>query len=190
MRLRPSKVLDREPLLAFLRHELMHLADMLDPGSGYEPELPQLEATPSLDRLIRDRYRVLWDYWIDGRLLRRDWAPPQVRDQRLAEFRATFPMLGQQCENLFADWFDQPFHSHQALVDFALHPETGELASPESEPGAGHCSLCQCPSFDLQSGINVSEDIRQEISRDFPEWKHNQSLCGQCAELYRSRLHP
>ncbi len=192
MRLRPSKILDREPLLAFLRHELMHLADMLDPGFGYEPELPQLEATPALDKLIRDRYRVLWDCWIDGRLLRRGWAPPQVRDRRLTELRAPFPMLGQQCEDLFADWFEQPFQTHQALVNFALDPEIGAEASTEGEPAAGHCSLCQFPSFDLQSGTHLSEEVRQEISKDFPEWKPNQSLCRQCAELYRGRnsVHP
>ncbi len=160
---------------------------MLDPGFGYEPELPQLEATPALDKLIRDRYRVLWDCWIDARLLHRSWAPPQVRDHRLTEFRATFPMLGERCESLFAEWFEQPFHTHQAMVDFAVHPEAGKVVSSEGALGTGHCSLCQFPSFDLQSGIHLSEEIQHEISNDFPEWKSNQSLCRQCAELYRSR---
>jgi len=51
---------------------------------------------PSRDNVQRDRYRVLWDVTIDGRLARslRADQPGASRDARWREFAATFSMLG------------------------------------------------------------------------------------------------
>jgi hypothetical protein len=62
-----------------LRHELMHVADMLDPAFGYERSLPTSDDGPSADNIVRDRYRVLWDVTIDGRLARAGLAHPDAR---------------------------------------------------------------------------------------------------------------
>ncbi|HEY7678011.1 MAG TPA: hypothetical protein VIG69_13120, partial [Candidatus Methylomirabilis sp.] len=93
VRLRSEAFCASERLLRFLRHEFHHIADMLDPGFGYEPRLPTGELGPTHERLLQDRYRVLWDIYIDGRLVRKNWAPSSVRDRRLQEFTKTFPML-------------------------------------------------------------------------------------------------
>ena len=52
----------------YLRHEFTHLHDMLNPAFGYLPalDLPCLNAAQK--RLARERYRLLWDITIDGRL--------------------------------------------------------------------------------------------------------------------------
>ncbi|MFQ5929707.1 MAG: hypothetical protein ACE5MK_08400 [Acidobacteriota bacterium] len=185
--LRASSLLNDSALLAFLRHEFMHLADMLDPCFAYEPELPRSEAGPTHDNLLRERYRVLWNTWIDGRLLRQKWAGEQVRQKRLAEFRATFPMLGGGSETKFSEWFDSPFHTHKDLVAFALHPETAGPHYPSEQSGAGRCGLCQFPSFDLQDGRDLPAPTVEEVLVDFPNWRPNQGLCRQCADLYQSR---
>ncbi len=183
--LRPESLADGDRLLAFLRHELMHLADMLDPAFGYEPALPAAEGGPTHDRLLKERYRVLWDVTIDGRLSRRGWAPGRVRAERLEEFARTFAMLGADAGNLFEAFFDRDQHTHGELVAFATDPRTGfrDPASPGSR-----CPLCGFPTYDFEpEAEKLPEKIVIAITGDFPSWSPSRGLCGQCADLYRAR---
>jgi len=124
LRLRPERLATSAALLAYLRHELLHIADMLDPAFGYHPVLPPSDADPTPERLRRDRYRVLWDTSIDGRLMRRGWAPVTVRDRRLWEFAQSFPMLGNHMAEAFAHFFDDGGTvTHTEIVRFARAPE-------------------------------------------------------------------
>ncbi len=187
IKLRPCRLLDTSTLLTFLRHEFMHLHDILDPCFAYQLELPQSEVGPTYDNLIRERYRVLWDTWIDGRLLSRGWAPASVKQQRRTEFEATFSMLGKSLDAKFSQWFDWPVHGHEDLLTFALHPESEDLQENSQEIQTGRCPLCRFPSFDLQNGRDVSPQTVQEIVADFPEWSVEQGLCRQCSDLYQAR---
>src|SRR3990172_1346061 len=65
VRLRPELLADPEAAAPFLRRELLHLADMVDPAFGYRPHLPD-EDDPARANLWRDRYRVCWDACVDG----------------------------------------------------------------------------------------------------------------------------
>jgi hypothetical protein len=186
IKLRPSSLLDASTLLTFLRHEFMHLHDILDPCFAYHLELPQSEVGPTYDNLIRERYRVLWDTWIDGRLLARGWAPASVKRQRQTEFEATFSMLGQSLETKFSQWFDWPFHKHEDLLAFALQPESEHLQDRQ-QIQTGRCPLCRFPSFDLQNGRDLSPETVQDIVADFPDWTSDQGLCRQCSDLYQAR---
>jgi len=187
LKLRPASLLDVPGLLAFLRHEFTHLCDMLDPCFNYEPELPKSEVGPSYDNLIRERYRVLWDTWIDGRLSHQGWAPEEIRPRRLAEFKAAFPMLNRSLHTKFLEWFDSPLHTHQELVAFALNPETVDRPQTSQQRLTGRCPLCRFPSFDLQDGQDLPAQAVQEIALDFPNWQSHHGLCRQCADLYESR---
>ena len=93
VRLRPQSLLDQEALRTLLRRELLHVADMLDPTFGYIRELPSVETDPAVVNLLRERYRVLWDATIDGRLCREGLLGTRAQAARLAEFRSAFPML-------------------------------------------------------------------------------------------------
>ena len=95
--LRPESLLQEKSLLTFLRHELFHVADMIDPPFAYEPTLPKAEGGPTYDSLITNRYRALWDVTINGRMVRRGWISDCVREQQLAEFVRAFPMLERKC---------------------------------------------------------------------------------------------
>src|SRR5262249_36750907 len=55
-------------LEVFLRHEFMHLHDMIDPAFGYSLELDRPAPGAMQRRLTRERYRLLWDITIDGRI--------------------------------------------------------------------------------------------------------------------------
>lgn len=183
--LQPQSLLDGNGLLALLRHELLHLADMVDPAFGYEPALPAAEGGPTHDRLLQIRYRVLWDATIDGRMARRGWAPANARDERLEEFARTFPMLGGLTTNLFETFFDRDGHTHGELVAFATDPRTGfkDTASPGSR-----CPLCGFPTYDFEpKAEDLPKDVVAAIAGDFPTWVPARGLCAQCADLYRAR---
>jgi hypothetical protein len=124
LRLLPQRFAAPAPLLEFLRHELLHIADMLDPAFGYAPTIPPSDVGPIYDRLLRDRYRVLWNTSIDGRLSRLGWAPMSVRERRWQDFAGAFPMLDAHLADAFSHFFDGTIVTHAALVRFAAAPET------------------------------------------------------------------
>lgn len=206
VRLRPEALSDEDHLLQFLRHEFFHIADMLDRRFGYEPQLPQPAAGPAHERLLRDRYRVLWDAAIDGRLAGLGKAPASVRADRLRDFIRTFPMLGARVEEAFARFFDGAACTHADLVAFATNP--GAVAgsvlpdprSPSRHSSGGQapgphpgerCPLCRFPTHDFDPDPHgLPEQVLASIQADFPGWSPSHALCRQCADLYRSRSQP
>lgn len=184
IQVRSDSFLDPDFLLGLLRHEFLHIADMLDPAFGYEPELPEPEGGAMAKRLLQDRYLALWDAAIDGRLVREERAPVLVRERRLRDFARAFPMLGEQTENYFDRYFDAPFHTHSDLLAFACAP--GEAESPIRDT---RCPLCGFPTQAFeQDPEGLPVEVRSSIVRDFPAWVPARGLCVQCADLYRSRL--
>jgi hypothetical protein len=188
LRLRPERFAAPAQLLEFLRRELLHIADMLDPAFGYQPTLPFSDAGPMYERLLRDRYRVLWDTSIDGRLVRRGWAPLACHTLRLWEFRQTFPMLGQHTEEALARFFHGEAVTHAELVRFACAPEAF-LAHPAGALQQGdRCPLCRFPTHAFEpEPAQLSGAVVQRIRADFPAWEPGQGMCQQCAALYRAR---
>ncbi|MBI4464880.1 MAG: hypothetical protein HY647_09275 [Acidobacteria bacterium] len=188
IRLQTRRLLEPTGLQAWLRQELMHLADMLDPNFGYERWAPTSDLGPAHAYLVRDRYRVLWNTWIDGRLHRRGWLPEAVREKRLAEFLATFPMLGSQAEDKYHELWESDSQTHASLMAFAQNPAGHADASRQGVSQSQVCPLCRFPTFQLvRSAADLSQEALGEIAADFPNWQPEQSLCSQCAELYRVR---
>jgi len=118
----PTSFRDSERLLAFLRHEFLHIADMLDPAFQYEPS--SVEPDTMHPSLFQERYRALWDTTIDGRLAHEGVREAACRSRRLLEFGQTFQMLGTQTEAAFERLFDHQGHTHPQLRAYALAPET------------------------------------------------------------------
>ncbi|OFW16918.1 MAG: hypothetical protein A3F69_05370 [Acidobacteria bacterium RIFCSPLOWO2_12_FULL_66_10] len=185
LRLRPATVLDPDRVRALLHHELTHVADMLDPAFGYERSLPSSDDGPSGDNIQRDRYRVLWDVTIDGRLARslRADQPGASRDARWREFAATFSMLGDACRSAFNAWFDCAHPTHAELVAFALAP-----AGSETTRNSGRCPLCRFPVASLDPRPDrLSPATVTAIGEHHPSWDVAQGLCSQCLDLYEAR---
>ena len=188
LKLKPNTLLDPSSLQTFLRHEFMHIADILDPQFGYTPVLPKSEFGPAHEGLVRERYRILWDARIDGRLFRRGWAPAGIREKRLAEFAATFSIRDREAEEKFRPFFDSDSQTHSELMAFAVNPGTKIDRSLGGKSQARPCPLCRFPSFSIIEGaVGLSTEARDEITVDFPEWLPEQGLCCQCADLYRAR---
>jgi hypothetical protein len=124
MRLRPPTLLNAEQLADRLRHELSHVTDMLDPQFGYQKHLRSFspELDPAFESLFRNRYRVLWDTTIDGRLAARGVLPPNVESMRKHDFLNVFPMLEDRAEECFQHFFLCLHPHHDELVRFATQP--------------------------------------------------------------------
>jgi hypothetical protein len=179
VRLRPQSLLDREALRTLLRRELLHVADMLDPAFAYIRELPIIDTDPAVVNLLRERYRVVWDATIDGRLCREGLLGAGARAARLAEFGSTFPMLMQRAETAFAAWFDGPRPSHATMVAFIQEPLGPGTAD------AARCPLCRLPTRTLERGPEgLDREVSRAIERDHPGWRPAQGRCPRCAEVY------
>jgi hypothetical protein len=185
--LRPEALFEGEAVVAFLRHEFFHIADMLDPAFAYQPALPKADGGPTYDTLIINRYRVLWDITINGRMALRGWLKDSGRAQELNNFRQAFPMLGEQAENCFRRFFDAEQPRHADLAAFALDPRAGAGPSRGQSTTGTHCPLCKFPSHSFAAEPEMlGAEVLSAIGRDFPQWTPAHGLCVQCADLYRA----
>ena len=178
--------LNRDELVAFLRHELMHISDMLDPSFAYEPHPEFGGECETEDDLTRERFRLLWNVWVAGRMRRNEWPLPDAERSSRGLDRA------------FASW--EPRRRCAVLQDLGsrnrcTQRELLELAKDERLTrmlGAGgvRCPLCHFPTRD---GIRVWDGelapIAQAIHADHPDWTPTQGACVQCADLYRARVY-
>jgi hypothetical protein len=137
IRVRPLLLMDPASLRQLLAHELMHVADMLDPAFLYERSLPSSGEGPSMDNLVRERYRVLWDVTIDGRLARRGRARPGSRALRQREFTVAFGTLSDRAAEIFDDWFDRVRPTHPELVAAATTRQFPSGGHHENVAGSG-----------------------------------------------------
>jgi len=181
VRLLPETVAAPDRLRLLLRRELLHVADMLDPRFGYEPALPECVAGSARERAVRDTYRILWDVYVDGRLVRAGLVPAAARVDRVRDFARAFSHLGDGLEAAFSRVFDTSELTHADLLGLA----TGDVAGA---PRA-RCRLCDMPTRALEPAPDrLPRAVLAAIADDFPGWRPRDGLCGRCAELYASRV--
>lgn len=180
---RPSSLLDTPTLIPFLRRELLHVADMLDPSFGYEPQIPRSQAGSTHDRLLLDRYAALWATTVVGRLVRDRKLPEESRQAAWRRFLAAFPIFdGDRAAAVFRRFFDGDRPAHSELVEFALSPREPEAGINTRPPGA-RCPLCSMPSYTFE--VISEPEARARIARQFPAWQPEDGACLRCSELYR-----
>jgi hypothetical protein len=184
LRLRPILFLQADELRALLRHELLHVADMLDPAFGYERALPPSTDGPSYDNILRERYRVLWDVTVDGRLVRAGLLDDRAREARWHQFRTTFRLPSNQDRRVFDEWFEIVQPTHAALLAFI---RTESATGTTHGTVQGRCPLCRFPvaRLDLRPE-RLSVGARQAIQTVHPAWTPEQGLCTQCLDLYEA----
>lgn len=170
---------------AFLRHELMHLHDMVAPSFGYERELSVAGSSPNQHRQALERYRLLWDISIDGRLTLGGRLTVATKDQRWLEFVATFAFWSDARQrNVFESIWTDSTACHRVLAGLVCEP--GQLqANAGPQPGA-LCPLCGFPTFSWAAVATLAGRIVDAIRADFPLWKPQQGVCARCSEIYRA----
>lgn len=122
LRVRADRFEQVESLSLFLRREFLHIADMYDSDFGYRPNLVIPDDLAWMKKALAERYRILWDTVVDGRLLRWNLAPADVKPSRWRDFARTFDVLGNECRPAFEWWFIHSSPCHSVLSEFARSP--------------------------------------------------------------------
>lgn len=177
---------DRHRLVAWLRHELMHVSDMLDPAFAYEPH-PELGGECDLEHdLIRERFRLLWDLFVEGRMRQRGWQTVVEESVRRREFERTFALW--EPERREAAWQDLGGRGNWSQREF-LELSQDERLTRMLGQGGIRCPLCHFPTCEgVRDWSDERAAVAEAIRADYPAWKPSHGACLQCVELYRSRL--
>ncbi|HEY5911305.1 MAG TPA: hypothetical protein VJA21_11950 [Verrucomicrobiae bacterium] len=187
--IQPERLKRELGLAAFLRHELTHLQDMVDPGFGYRPELPVTGPSLNQHRLARERYQRLWDITIDGRLARSGRDTIITKEQRWLEFSGAFVFWTQtRREEVFRALWTSPAPTHRMLEELTCDPSLLQIADAP-HPGSP-CPLCGFPTFAWATAANLADHTVAAIRSEFPQWVPEQGVCGRCSEIYRAKRLP
>ncbi|HEX5223162.1 MAG TPA: hypothetical protein VFZ59_26625 [Verrucomicrobiae bacterium] len=180
----------RAPLtiMDFLRHEFTHLHDMLNPAFGYSPELALAGLNAAQKRLARERYRLLWDITIDGRLALAGHTPVQTHAQHAEAFARGYSFWPEQQQ---AEAFDALWrNSNPRHTDFLglIADPRGLRQAHRPAPGAS-CPLCDFPTFNWADANALSPEVIERIVIEFPAWSPEQGFCNRCRETYEAVCH-
>ena len=182
--MRPERFGREAELTSFMRHELAHLHDMVDPAFGYLPELSVASPSLSQQRLARERYRLLWDVSIDGRLVARGWQTVATKEQRWREFSGGFDFWTEdRQEEVFNSLWSNPQPTHRAFEELVCDPR--QLQSGTGPRPGASCPLCGFPTFTWANDSNLTEDAVCLIRSEFPHWTRGQGACARCVDIYR-----
>jgi hypothetical protein len=169
---------------AFLRHELMHLQDMVEPAFRYLPELPVSGPSLNQSHLARERYRLLWDVCIDGRLTLSRRNTVATKEQRWTEFTNTFSFWTESRQReVFESLWTNLNPRHELLVELVSDPRQLQAADGP-RPGAP-CPLCGFPTFSWATEATLAEPTLTAIRSEFPHWSPEQGACARCSNIYR-----
>lgn len=190
--LRPESF-ERDPALRdYVRHEFTHLNDMIDPAFGYAPTLDLPGLNGAQQRLARERYRLLWDITIDGRLAAAGHTPMAAREQHAAAFSRgySFWPVERQDETFNSLWQNRAPRHAEFL---ALITDPRGLRDAHRPVPGGSCPLCDFPTFTWADAEALRPEIAARVVVEFPLWRPEQGLCSRCLETYQAaadlRLH-
>jgi len=194
IKVRPERFGDSQGLRRYLRHELQHLADVLDPAFGYVRE-ERLGSSPAEENLIRERYRLLWAVCIDGRLARQGKETIATKEDRLRDFETLYPRSPRpQRLAIFESLFGAERLTHGEILAMAKDPNTLLERVGEVSPGGlpqrvllpgSPCPLCRFPTYAWREAFE--EEVIGLIKSDFPNWQPQEGACERCAEVYSVR---
>lgn len=192
IKLQPESFFHSVLLSKVLRHELMHVSDMLDEDFGYRME--RLGNSLVEEMTVKDKYRLLWDIYIDSRLARRR-AWQEAKELRFAEFERLYKKIPEQHrKKVFEALWSAQKMTHSELLELAKEPrkllEKAGIALDKKTillPGM-LCPLCKFPTYNWVEEIQIVEpEIIRAIKQDFPAWEPEQGACDRCIEIYRAR---
>ena len=188
--LTPEQFCKPDRLLDYLRHELQHIEDLLNPCFGYKLNSSNPNVSSLIDSLFLQRYSILWDLTVDGRLSNKNLPTLLSKEAHFEKFQQTFQLPPSESSRLFDYFFNNPNPKHEKLEDFAADP-FGWLQDRKNikDASKGNCSLCTFSSTDLSTDTEqLSEEIIELIQAENPYWKFSDPICGQCIDIYESRF--
>lgn len=181
IRLRPSRFADRGGLALFLRHELEHACDLLDPGFGYAGD--RTVAGAASENLVRDRYRALWCAAIDLRLHRAGRIPASSAAQRLDAAVTLLALPADRAEELRRT-LEGARPGHGFLLARALSPHEPDPRRA-AHAARGRCPLCEMPAHGgCRPAGDLPAAVLGAIRAESPDWRPGDGLCDRCREVY------
>jgi hypothetical protein len=184
----PRTLADPESTARRLRPEIVHIADMVDPAFRYRRS--QIEGLAARRNLVRDRYRVLWDVYISGRLVREGFGAGVNPSRLRAQLAHVFGIESDEAADLALDRvFGADSLTHDQLFLWANTPD--EFRSPgcaaeisRSMPAGSNCPLCGFSTFDWFAFDAAQANLVRKIENRYPTWAPANGACRQCAEIY------
>lgn len=116
----PQSLLSPRRVVARFRRDFLHVFDMLAEQFSYKPEA--LDGLPARQNLVRDRYRVLWDIFVQGRLTRDGVAEESFTLRLRTMFDRVFERQATDLHTVFDRVFRDAGLTHRQLLDWAIHP--------------------------------------------------------------------
>jgi hypothetical protein len=178
--MRPERFERDDAVGHFLRHELMHVSDMVNPAFGYSPDLRGHVTNPSHQRIVRERYRLLWDITIDGRLGR----TAESQRHHVVFDQAFWFWPEDKRSGVFLKLSTAKAPRHDELIALASDPR--DLSHADQPLPGGGCPLCGFSTFEWADFTALEDNVRATIEREFPSWSPAQGVCLRCAEVYAS----
>lgn len=183
--LKPGRFGNDSDLERFLIHELAHLADMVDEAFGYSPDLDSTGQTASQQRLVRERYRLLWNVSVDGRLTQRGLDTIADEARRRGDFDRRFAFLPEaRREEVFAELWSGRCARHEELLAIAADPR--DLHDHHAPVPGAQCALCGFAAFQWADVSALRPEAQERIRAEFPGWRETESVCARCVEIYDS----
>ncbi len=176
------RVLDLTFLESFLRHELTRISDMLSPDFQYSPH-PVFGGENEIENnLIRERFRLLWDFYIDNRLREKGFKTNTSYEAQHGEFERKFFFLSA----LERDQILSKIHGCEGLMQIDLLNWAGDPRSVKVLGEGGlRCPLCNFTSFNSIAHWDAQTlPVVNEIKKDYPHWEPSRGICPQCFDLY------
>ena len=184
-----GSAVDLEAFTLRMRRELLHVSDMLEPR--FEYDRTAISGLPAQQNLVRDRYAVLWDMYVEGRLIREGRSDDANAARLERGFRRVFSGHVTQfgCD-AFQKVIEAEQLTHPTLIAWARDPgglfaRGGERAACSVVSGGQRCPLCGFPTYDwydFEEGAD--ESVVEEIEKDHADWTTELGACRQCAEIF------
>lgn len=190
---------DHDYLQKFLRHEFMHIADMLNEAFGYRDEV--LGGNPMEQSIITERYSTFWDIFVDSRLLKSGKETISTKEGRYAEFAALYMGFPEEAKvEIFEKLWGDQNHTHDSMLELAKDvrkvlgiahdydkvPDGVKQDNKVLLPGS-LCPLCQFRTYSWVEDIEKDPEIVRAVKNDFPDWSPEDGACDRCVEMYKSR---
>jgi hypothetical protein len=200
-KMRPEIFNDKNELKRAIRHELVHVKDMLDDDYSYDTKVPAGLNTTE-ENFVRDRYKILWDIYIDSRLIREGREPMETKEKRFAWFSGIYRKLpAEQKIIMFDNFWNKEKITHKEILDMATDmmkavpllggdaSEMGDEEEKKSYWSGRPCPLCNFPTYKWAEAIKLQDEkakkLHNAIKADFPKWTTEEGACERCAELYQ-----
>jgi hypothetical protein len=200
---------DLDGLRRHLRHEWMHLDDMLNPEFDFTGRSPWGHLPPSEENVLRERYRAFWCASIDGRIEQSGREPEQPRHCRRAEFDKLFRKFPETWrDSVFGKLWDGPIVPHANLLSMADSREAfQEYAGAEGEDAGDitdvlpvsvgdACPLCRFPTHDWilptvpnevgRGFVAGAAEVLARMHARFPNWSPAYGVCERCYERHET----